>query len=62
MLKHTPPYMSISVKLKNSHDAYNDHSNKIANQPTVWEIRDEILLSSATMKIHVIIIHLSFAK
>ena len=36
--------MLISVKIKNSHAAYNDHSNNIANQPTVWKIgRDEVL-------------------
>ena len=36
--------MLISVKITNSYAAYNDHSNNIANQPTVWEIgRDEIL-------------------
>ena len=36
--------MLISVKIKNSHTAYNDHSNNIANRPTVREIgRDEIL-------------------
>ena len=36
--------MLISVKIKNSHAAYNDHSNDIANEPTVWEIgSDEIL-------------------
>ena len=36
--------MLISVKKKNSHAAYNDYSNDIANQPTAWEIwRDEIL-------------------
>ena len=36
--------MLISVEIKNSHAAYNDHSNNIANQPTVWEIgRDDIL-------------------
>ena len=34
--------MLISVKIKNSHVAYNDHN--IANQPTLSEIgRDEIL-------------------
>ena len=34
--------LSISVKI--NHAAYNDHSNNIATQPTVWEIwRDEIL-------------------
>ena len=36
--------MLISDKIKNSHAAYNDHSNNITNQPTVWEIgRDQIL-------------------
>ena len=36
MLKYTPLYMLISVKIKNSHAPYNDHStcNNIANQPT----------------------------
>ena len=29
MLKYTPPYMLISVKIKNSHAAYNDHSINI---------------------------------
>ena len=36
--------MLISVKIKNSHAAYNDHSNDIANQSKILEIgRDEIL-------------------
>ena len=36
--------MLISVKIKNSHAIYNDHSNNIENQPTVWEVwRDETL-------------------
>ena len=26
-----PPYMLFSVKIKNSHAAYNDHSNNITN-------------------------------
>ena len=30
--------MLISVKIKNSHAAYNDHSKNIANQPIVREI------------------------
>ena len=29
------PYMLISVKIKDSHAAYNGHSNNIVNQPTV---------------------------
>ena len=29
------PYMLISIKIKNSHAIYNDHSNNTANQPTV---------------------------
>ena len=43
--KYTPPYMLMMlVKIKNSHAAYNDHSNNTENQPTVWKIgRDEIL-------------------
>ena len=36
--------MLISVKIKNSHAAYKDHSNNITTQTTVWEIgKDEIL-------------------
>ena len=35
MLRYTLPYMLISVKIKNSHAADNDHSNNITNQPTV---------------------------
>ena len=35
MLKYIQPYMLISVKIKNSHVAYNDFSNNIENQPTV---------------------------
>ena len=36
--------MLISVKIKNSHAAYNGYSENIANRPTVWEIgKDEIL-------------------
>ena len=42
--KYTPSYMLILVKIKNSHAAYNDHSNNIVNQPIVWENGwDEIL-------------------
>ena len=44
MLKYTPPYISISIEIKNNRAAYNDHSSNITNQPTVWEIgRDKIL-------------------
>ena len=34
-LKYTLPYMLISIKIKNSHAAYNDHSNNIGNEPTI---------------------------
>ena len=36
--------MLISVQIKNSHAAYNDHINDIANQPTVWEIGSNEIL------------------
>ena len=37
MLNYTPPIILLSVKIKNSHAAYNDHSNNIANQPSLGD-------------------------